>query len=131
MRTSSNMVLVKNYLLKGLLLFQVSFSAIVRKPGALSTTLDTVALVREFILNNPDVLKDKTRWIRGGGWDHTVWPSAAWPSAVSTLNFDTPSLSHVTVAGGTRRGSSDSWTARRPAKQGLSCPLGFWRGHEA
>jgi predicted amidohydrolase YtcJ len=29
------------------------------------------------------VLKDKTKWIRGGGWDHTSWPSGKLPSAVS------------------------------------------------
>lgn len=41
---------------------------------------DTVLRVREFILNNPEVLNDKTKWIRGGGWDHTIWPSSNWPS---------------------------------------------------
>jgi len=96
MGTSSNTVLVKSYLLEGLLPFQVSSSAGTRKPGALSITSDTVAFVREFILNNPDILKDKTKWIRGGGWDHTVWPSGAWPSAVGSLDLVTSSLGHVT-----------------------------------
>ncbi|KAJ3574658.1 hypothetical protein NP233_g1624 [Leucocoprinus birnbaumii] len=42
---------------------------------------DTVLRVREFILNNPDILNDKTKWIRGGGWDHTIWPSSNWPTS--------------------------------------------------
>ncbi|KAF9451279.1 hypothetical protein P691DRAFT_699657 [Macrolepiota fuliginosa MF-IS2] len=45
------------------------------------TIPDTVTRVRQFILDNPDVLNDKTKWIRGGGWDHTIWPSSSWPSA--------------------------------------------------
>ncbi|TFK44572.1 amidohydrolase family-domain-containing protein [Crucibulum laeve] len=45
------------------------------------TIQDTVARVREFILSNPDVYNDTSKFIMGGGWDHTVWPSSGWPSA--------------------------------------------------
>ncbi|KAL0581839.1 hypothetical protein V5O48_000207 [Marasmius crinis-equi] len=45
------------------------------------TIQETVERVRNYILSNPDVQKDKTKFILGGGWDHTVWPSSAWPSA--------------------------------------------------
>ncbi|KAH6914102.1 amidohydrolase [Coprinopsis sp. MPI-PUGE-AT-0042] len=41
---------------------------------------DTVARVRNFVLANPDILKDRTRVITGGGWDHTVWPDKSLPS---------------------------------------------------
>ena len=46
--------------------------------------IDAVALVRSFILTNPVVQKDSTRFITGGGWDHTVW-NGTWPSAVFLL----------------------------------------------
>ncbi len=93
MPTSSNMELFKIYPLKGLLPFQVrSPASTPLKLDALNATLDTVVRVREFILNNPDILNDKAAWIRGGGWDHTIWPSAGWPSAVGSLAFVTSSL---------------------------------------
>ncbi|KAI4521922.1 amidohydrolase 3 [Schizophyllum commune Loenen D] len=43
-------------------------------------SLHAVALVRSFILTNPVIQKDPTRFITGGGWDHTVW-NGTWPSA--------------------------------------------------
>ncbi|KAF4598377.1 hypothetical protein EYR38_006779 [Pleurotus pulmonarius] len=42
---------------------------------------DVVARVREYVLANQDVYKDTTRYILGGGWDHTFWPLGGWPSA--------------------------------------------------
>ncbi|KAJ8077031.1 hypothetical protein PM082_001454 [Marasmius tenuissimus] len=45
------------------------------------TIQETVERVRNYILSNPDVQKDKKKFILGGGWDHTVWPASAWPSA--------------------------------------------------
>ncbi|KAF5389360.1 hypothetical protein D9757_004382 [Collybiopsis confluens] len=42
---------------------------------------ETVARVRNYILSNADVQSDKSRFVLGGGWDHTAWPSAAWPTA--------------------------------------------------
>ncbi|KAH8828114.1 amidohydrolase 3 [Flagelloscypha sp. PMI_526] len=41
---------------------------------------ETVARVRDYILSSPTLRNDTTKWIRGGGWDHTVWPKG-WPSA--------------------------------------------------
>ncbi|KAF8070294.1 amidohydrolase family-domain-containing protein [Lyophyllum atratum] len=46
-----------------------------------STIQDTVARVRDFILANPDFHNDTTKFIVGGGWDHTVWPTTGWPTA--------------------------------------------------
>ncbi|KAK2467801.1 hypothetical protein APHAL10511_000096 [Amanita phalloides] len=43
---------------------------------------ETVARVKEFILANPDVLNDTSKYITGGGWDHTIWPGSKWPTAV-------------------------------------------------
>ncbi|KAF8894936.1 amidohydrolase family-domain-containing protein [Gymnopilus junonius] len=43
------------------------------------TIQDAVALVREYILTNSDIFNDTSKFIIGGGWDHTIWPS--WPSA--------------------------------------------------
>lgn len=48
---------------------------------------ETVTRVRNFILSDPDLLNDKTKWIRGGGWDHTNWPLGKMPSA-SDLDAD-------------------------------------------
>lgn len=45
------------------------------------TIEETVTRVRNFILANPDVFEDKNKFIVGGGWDHTVWPTSRWPSA--------------------------------------------------
>ncbi|KAF7310265.1 Amidohydro-3 domain-containing protein [Mycena indigotica] len=42
---------------------------------------DTVARVRQYILNTPSILNDTNAFVRGGGWDHTQWPGAAWPTA--------------------------------------------------
>ncbi|KAJ7679556.1 amidohydrolase family-domain-containing protein [Mycena polygramma] len=46
-----------------------------------ATINDTVARVREYILRTPAILHNRDAWIRGGGWDHTSWPGAAWPTA--------------------------------------------------
>ncbi|RXW23347.1 hypothetical protein EST38_g2492 [Candolleomyces aberdarensis] len=42
---------------------------------------ETVQRVKKFILENPDILHDKTKVITGGGWDHTSWPFGKWPTA--------------------------------------------------
>ncbi|KAF7293292.1 Amidohydro-3 domain-containing protein [Mycena chlorophos] len=42
---------------------------------------DTVARVREYILKTPSVLNNTEAFVRGGGWDHTRWPGASWPTA--------------------------------------------------
>ncbi|ESK85235.1 hypothetical protein Moror_11382 [Moniliophthora roreri MCA 2997] len=46
------------------------------------TIQETVDRVRDYILANPDVQRDTSKFILGGGWDHTVWPGNSWPSAV-------------------------------------------------
>lgn len=38
--------------------------------------------MRDFILSNPDIHNDTSKFIIGGGWDHTVWPTTGWPTAV-------------------------------------------------
>ncbi|KAJ4468274.1 amidohydrolase family-domain-containing protein [Lentinula aciculospora] len=48
---------------------------------------ETVARVRDYILSNPDIHSDRSKFVLGGGWDHTVWPSGAWPTAAD-LDFD-------------------------------------------
>ncbi|EJD51078.1 hypothetical protein AURDEDRAFT_143337 [Auricularia subglabra TFB-10046 SS5] len=42
---------------------------------------DVVARIREYILARPDVLKDKSIWIEGAGFDHTIWPGGHFPTA--------------------------------------------------
>ncbi|KAF8828910.1 hypothetical protein HHX47_DHR3000914 [Lentinula edodes] len=44
-------------------------------------SLETVARVRNYILSNADIHSDKSKFVLGGGWDHTFWPSGAWPTA--------------------------------------------------
>ncbi|KIL68929.1 hypothetical protein M378DRAFT_158071 [Amanita muscaria Koide BX008] len=45
------------------------------------TIEETVARVREFVLANPDIQNDTSRYIVGGGWDHTIWSTSRWPTA--------------------------------------------------
>ncbi|KAL1736963.1 amidohydrolase family-domain-containing protein, partial [Schizophyllum commune] len=40
-----------------------------------------VALVRGYILSDPDVYKNKSKVIEGFGWDSTIWPEKRWPTA--------------------------------------------------
>jgi predicted amidohydrolase YtcJ len=40
-----------------------------------------VERVRNYILSNADIHSDKSKFVLGGGWDHTAWPSGAWPTA--------------------------------------------------
>lgn len=44
--------------------------------------IDAVGRVRDYILSTPDIYNDTSKFITGGGWDHTKWPSASWPTAV-------------------------------------------------
>ncbi|KAJ6494587.1 amidohydrolase family-domain-containing protein [Mycena sanguinolenta] len=46
-----------------------------------TTISETVARVREYILRTPAILNNPDAFIRGGGWDHTSWPGAAWPTS--------------------------------------------------
>ncbi|KAJ7215765.1 amidohydrolase family-domain-containing protein [Mycena haematopus] len=46
-----------------------------------ATVSETVARVREYILRTPAILDNPDAFIRGGGWDHTSWPGAAWPTS--------------------------------------------------
>ncbi|KAJ7235541.1 amidohydrolase family-domain-containing protein [Mycena rebaudengoi] len=46
-----------------------------------ATIAETVARVRQYILSNPEILNNPDAFIRGGGWDHTSWPDARWPTA--------------------------------------------------
>ncbi|KAG1896052.1 amidohydrolase family-domain-containing protein [Suillus fuscotomentosus] len=45
------------------------------------TIKDTVALVRQHILDNNDILNDPSKIIEGWGWDHTSWPVEEWPTS--------------------------------------------------
>ncbi|KAJ3805913.1 amidohydrolase family-domain-containing protein [Lentinula aff. lateritia] len=45
------------------------------------TVNETVARVRNYILSNADIHSDKSKFVLGGGWDHTSWASGAWPTA--------------------------------------------------
>ncbi|EIN11936.1 hypothetical protein PUNSTDRAFT_99280 [Punctularia strigosozonata HHB-11173 SS5] len=42
---------------------------------------EAVSLVREYILSNPDILANSSKFIEGWGWDHTSWPRSEWPTA--------------------------------------------------
>ncbi|KAG1840207.1 amidohydrolase family-domain-containing protein [Suillus tomentosus] len=45
------------------------------------TIKDTVALVRQHILDNDDILNDPSKFVEGSGWDHTSWPVEEWPTS--------------------------------------------------
>ncbi|KZT04626.1 uncharacterized protein LAESUDRAFT_727798 [Laetiporus sulphureus 93-53] len=44
------------------------------------TVEETVRRVREYILSDPDLKHDKTKFVEGWGWDHTNWERDDWPS---------------------------------------------------
>ncbi|KAJ7779933.1 amidohydrolase family-domain-containing protein [Mycena metata] len=46
-----------------------------------ATINDTVARVRKHILSTPALFNNPDAFVRGGGWDHTSWPGASWPTA--------------------------------------------------
>lgn len=49
--------------------------------GGGKTIKDTVALVRQYILDNGDILDDSSKFIEGWGWDHTSWLVKEWPTS--------------------------------------------------
>ncbi|KAG7098374.1 hypothetical protein E1B28_000332 [Marasmius oreades] len=42
---------------------------------------EVITLVRNYILNNPDVYSNTSKVIEGWGWDKTVWPVEKYPTA--------------------------------------------------
>jgi len=52
-------------------------------PLATTTSVqDVVDRIKQYILDHPDILDDKTKWISGMGWDQTRWPAAQFPTAL-------------------------------------------------
>jgi hypothetical protein len=51
------------------------------------TTQDAVKVVRDYILANPDVYDNTSKFIEGWGWDHTSWPVERWPTAVCEISL--------------------------------------------
>ncbi|TCD59895.1 hypothetical protein EIP91_011218 [Steccherinum ochraceum] len=43
---------------------------------------ETVKRIREYVLSEPDIRDNATKYVEGWGWDHTKWPSEKWPTAV-------------------------------------------------
>ncbi|KAM5535097.1 hypothetical protein V8D89_011183 [Ganoderma adspersum] len=41
---------------------------------------ETVERVKAYILADPDILDDKTKFVEGWGWDHTKWLLEEWPT---------------------------------------------------
>ncbi|KAF7362054.1 putative amidohydrolase YtcJ [Mycena venus] len=51
---------------------------------ALEGTKDIQGMFRaygKYILANPEIQKNTSTYVLGGGWDHTVWPTTRWPTA--------------------------------------------------
>ena len=46
------------------------------------TYIEAIARTRRYVLDNPDVLNDTTRWIVGQGWDQNLWKDQSYPLAV-------------------------------------------------
>ncbi|KAJ7251771.1 amidohydrolase family-domain-containing protein [Mycena haematopus] len=42
---------------------------------------ETVARVKKYILAHPEIQRNTSTYVLGGGWDHTVWPTTRWPTA--------------------------------------------------
>ncbi|KAH7920922.1 amidohydrolase 3 [Leucogyrophana mollusca] len=41
----------------------------------------TVAIVKQYVLDNADTYNDTSKFVEGWGWDHTSWPVEEWPNA--------------------------------------------------
>ncbi|KAG8213763.1 amidohydrolase family-domain-containing protein [Butyriboletus roseoflavus] len=41
----------------------------------------TIALVRDYIMEHLDIYHNTSKFIEGWGWDHTSWPVEEWPTA--------------------------------------------------
>ncbi|KAJ7584940.1 amidohydrolase 3 [Mycena floridula] len=42
---------------------------------------DVVELVKAYILDHPDLERNRTRWVQGMAWDQTKWPGGQFPTA--------------------------------------------------
>jgi hypothetical protein len=56
--------------------------------SATQTYSEVVTRTRQYVLDNPDVLSDTTRWIVGVGWDQNLWADQSYPLAVSRVHFE-------------------------------------------
>jgi len=45
------------------------------------TVEETVARVKEYVLADPDLSMDRSKFVEGWGWDHTQWLNEHWPTA--------------------------------------------------
>ncbi|KZP34268.1 hypothetical protein FIBSPDRAFT_846377 [Athelia psychrophila] len=45
------------------------------------TMEECVVVVKNYILSNPDMKNDPSKFVEGWGWDHTSWPVEQWPTA--------------------------------------------------
>lgn len=41
--------------------------------------------MKAYILADPDIINDKTKYVEGWGWDHTRWLLEQWPTYVRPL----------------------------------------------
>lgn len=46
---------------------------------------ETIGLVRDYIMEHPDVYHNTSKFIEGWGWDHTSWSVEEWPTAVCII----------------------------------------------
>ena len=46
-----------------------------------------VEKVKNYVMSDPAVLADRSRFIEGWGWDHTIWPIGETPSYVRYEHF--------------------------------------------
>lgn len=91
---------------------------------------ETVERVKAYILADPDILDDKTKFVEGWGWDHTKWLLEEWPTYVRLASLyvyiDTDGTDLLTACA--RGGSDRSRAASSAAKQGRPRTLGLLGG---
>ena len=56
-------------------------------PLTIGVTTETVERVKAYILADPDILDDKTKFVEGWGWDHTKWLLEEWPTYVRLITI--------------------------------------------
>ena len=93
---------------------------------------ETVERVKAYILADPDILDDKTKFVEGWGWDHTKWLLEEWPNYVwltsesASIDTDGTDLSTARARGGSDR----SRAASSAAEQRRARSLGLLSGTE-
>ena len=97
-----------------------------RIPAHFLRPSETVERIKAYILADPEIADDKTKFVEGWGWDHTKWMLEEWPTYVCLQ----PRFVHLSLADTftacARSGSRGCRPLSGTPEQRRTCPLGFF-----